>query len=61
MQRIALLLLPVSLIAWPLLADAALKGVVLGIIVALAAVLLRSRSASVRHAVWLARVVRLGV
>lgn len=54
MQRVISLLLPLSVFAGPLLADSAMKGVLLSVAVLLAALLLRKRSASVRHAVWLA-------
>src|ERR1700716_1194405 len=43
--------------ALPVLFDAAIKGAILVIIAAIAAYLLRSRSAASRHAVWTAAVV----
>ena len=54
MTRLTAALLPVALFVWPWLADAALKGFVLSLVVVLGvAAVLRRRSASVRHSVWL--------
>ena len=53
MQRVIQFVLPLSLVTWPVLVDAGVKGLILSIAVGICVLASRKRSASVKHAIWL--------